>query len=178
MNRLRKRIANDEELTVKAFEEQLAKEVESEDLTAEDSMDEAQELLRQANELLSSTVLPDEEKIVDSSKEDEVNEVLKACDNLQKEIAEKEMRISSETQKGIQDEIGDEAHGGDPSVSEVVKTTVDCDTDKEVFPTNSQYVARITRRLDRVASSLEAKGMKKMAFRIDQISDKLESLLK
>jgi hypothetical protein len=39
--------------------------------------------LRQANELLSSTELPDEEKIVDSSDETSEKEaILKACDEL------------------------------------------------------------------------------------------------
>jgi hypothetical protein len=78
----------------------------------------------------------------------------------------------------LEDKIGDEAHGGDPSVSDIVDTKVDVSTDKEVFPTNSEYVARITKRLDRVANILEKRGLKRMAFRVDQLSDKLESSIR
>ena len=81
---------------------------------------------------------------------------------------------------GIEDSIGDEANGGDPSVSELPDTKIDCESDKEVFgrSTDSEYVAKITARLDRVAAALEARGMKKMAFRVDQLSDKLEASIR
>ena len=89
-------------------------------------------------------------------------------------------KMASEVNPGIEDNIGDEANGGDPSVSELPDTKIDCESDKEVFGqnTNSEYVAKITARLDRVASALEARGMKKMAFRVDQLSDKLEASIR
>lgn len=71
-------------------------------------------------------------------------------------------------------EIGDEAHGGDPSVSEITDSDVDVNTDAEVFPTDSEYVARITAKLDKVANYLEKTGKKRMAYRLDVLSDKLE----
>lgn len=89
-------------------------------------------------------------------------------------------KVASEVMHGIEDEIGDEANGGDPSVSELTDTRIDCKSDKEVFgqSTDSEYVAKITARLDRVAAALEARGMKKMAFRVDQLSDKLEASIR
>lgn len=94
-----------------------------------------------------------------------------------KEASEK---VASEVKPGIEDKIGDEANGGDPSVSELPDTKIDCESDKEVFGqnTDSEYVAKITARLDRVAAALEARGMKKMAFRVDQLSDKLEASIR
>ena len=94
-----------------------------------------------------------------------------------KEVSEK---VASEMKPGIEDKIGDEANGGDPSVSELPDTKIDCESDKEVFGqnTDSEYVAKITARLDRVAAALEARGMKKMAFRVDQLSDKLEASIR
>ena len=89
-------------------------------------------------------------------------------------------KCASEVKPGIEDKIGDEANGGDPSVSALPDTKIDCDTDKEVFGqnTDSAYVAKITARLDRVAAALERRGMKKMAFRVDQLSDKLEASIR
>ena len=89
-------------------------------------------------------------------------------------------KVASEVNPGIEDSIGDEANGGDPSVSELPDTKIDCESDKEVFgrSTDSEYVAKITARLDRVAAALEARGMKKMAFRVDQLSDKLEASIR
>ena len=94
-----------------------------------------------------------------------------------KEASEK---VASEVKPGIEDKIGDEVNGGDPSVSELPDTKIDCESDKEVFGqnTDSEYVAKITARLDRVAAALEARGMKKMAFRVDQLSDKLEASIR
>ena len=88
--------------------------------------------------------------------------------------------MASEAMPGIEDKIGDEANGGDPSVSELPDTKIDCESYKDVFGqnTDSEYVAKITARLDRVASALEARGMKKMAFRVDQLSDKLEASIR
>lgn len=93
---------------------------------------------------------------------------------------ESSKKMASEAKPGIEDKIGDEANGGDPSVSELPDTKIDCESDKEVFGrnTDSEYVAKITARLDRVASALEARGMKKMAFRVDQLSDKLEASIR
>lgn len=89
-------------------------------------------------------------------------------------------KTASEVKPGVEDKIGDEANGGDPSVSDLPDTKIDCESDKEVFGqnTDSEYVAKITARLDRVAAALEARGMKKMAFRVDQLSDKLEASIR
>lgn len=115
--------------------------------------------------------LPDEKEIV--SEEDAV---LADCDKVEAAITAAERKAST-VKPGIEDRIGDQSHGGDPSVSALPKTKIDCDTDKKVFGkhTDCEYVASITKKLDRVAAALEKRGMNRMAFRIDQLSDKLEA---
>ena len=167
------------------------------------------EVIAAAEELLADAELPDEQKIVgdhdvqdilkDADElEDELDrhEVIADADALEDELdacttaseccpeCGKEpcecKKVASEVNPGIEDNIGDEANGGDPSVSELPDTKIDCESDKEVFgrSTDSEYVAKITARLDRVAAALEARGMKKMAFRVDQLSDKLEASIR
>ena len=109
------------------------------------------------------------------AKEQEKSE--KAC--VAQELKDVERKIASLEEKGIEDEIGEENMGG-PSV------VLTRDVDKDIIntfgdiklPTNSEYVASITKRLDRVANILEEKGMKRLAFRVDQLSDKIESSIK
>ena len=60
---------------------------------------------------------------------------------------DEESIVASETTPGIEDEIGDEAKGGDPSVSNLVDTKVDVSTDKEVYPTKSEYVAKLQKHI-------------------------------
>ena len=167
------------------------------------------EVIDAAEKLLADAELPDEQKIVgdhdvqdilkDADElEDELDrhEVIADADDLEDELdacttageccpeCGKEpcecKKVASEVNPGIEDSIGDEANGGDPSVSELPDTKIDCESDKEVFgrSTDSEYVAKITARLDRVAAALEARGMKKMAFRVDQLSDKLEASIR
>lgn len=167
------------------------------------------EVIAAAEKLLADAELPDEQKIVgdhdvqdilkDADElEDELDrhEVIADADDLEDELdayttaseccpeCGKEpcecKKVASEVNPGIEDSIGDEANGGDPSVSELPDTKIDCESDKEVFgrSTDSEYVAKITARLDRVAAALEARGMKKMAFRVDQLSDKLEASIR
>ena len=167
------------------------------------------EVIAAAEELFADAELPDEQKIVgdhdvqdilkDADElEDELDrhEVIADADALEDELdacttaseccpeCGKEpcecKKVASEVNPGIEDSIGDEANGGDPSVSELPDTKIDCESDKEVFgrSTDSEYVAKITARLDRVAAALEARGMKKMAFRVDQLSDKLEASIR
>ena len=149
---------------------------------AEDQDDEVAEVIKACKELEEKITAAEKEFEVED-KDDEVAEVIKACEELEEKVTateepnlpDEESIVASETTPGIEDEIGDEAKGGDPSVSDLVDTKVDVSTDKEVYPTNSEYVASITKRLDRVATILEKRGMKRMAFRVDQLSDKLES---
>ena len=167
------------------------------------------EVIASAEELLADAELPDEKKIIgDHDVQDVLKEADELDDELgRQEVAddadalEKELdacttaseccpecgkepceckKVASEVNPGIEDSIGDEANGGDPSVSELPDTKIDCESDKEVFgrSTDSEYVAKITARLDRVAAALEARGMKKMAFRVDQLSDKLEASIR
>lgn len=179
---------------------------ESCDFTAGDDCEDCDEtaaLLAEANEFLASvdgTDLPDAKACV--SEEDEI---VKACDDVEKQIAcveaeEKEKaeakeaseilascdaverkiiaaeRRASTVRKGIEDRIGDQAHGGQPSTRELAKSKPAVGTRKGVFGTNSrsQYVASITKRLDRVADILEKQGKKRMAFRIDRLADAIE----
>lgn len=207
-------------IAIEELEEQLADELEMDDVKVEETTDaENDELIAEAEEILKAfeeeaeeapapveaeeaeapapveaadTEVSDDKEIV--SEEDEI---IKACEELEAKIAafeaeeaevpapveacdekEEEVKTASETTPGIEDEIGDEAKGGDPSVSTITDSHVDVSTDKEVFPTNSEYVAKITQRLDRVANILEKRGMKRMAFRVDQLSDKLEASIR
>ena len=140
-------------------------------------------------EACGDTEVSDDKEIIS-----EEEEIIAACEELEAKIAafeaeeeinacgdadvEEEVKTASETTPGLEDEIGDEAKGGDPSVSTITDSQVDVSTDKEVFPTNSEYVAKITARLDRVATILEKRGMTRMAFRVDQLSDKLEASIR
>lgn len=147
---------------------------------------DVQDILKDADELEDE--LDRHEVIADADAlEDELDACTTAgecCPECGKEPCECKKESSkkkaSEVNPGIEDNIGDEANGGDPSVSELPDTKIDCESDKEVFGrnTDSEYVAKITARLDRVAAALEARGMKKMAFRVDQLSDKLEASIR
>ena len=147
---------------------------------------DVQDILKDADELEDE--LDRHEVIADADDlEDELDACTTAgesCPECGKEPCEcnKEAskKVASEVKPGLEDKIGDEANGGDPSVSELPDTKIDCESDKEVFGqnTDSEYVAKITARLDRVAAALEARGMKKMAFRVDQLSDKLEASIR
>lgn len=206
-------------IAIEALEEQLADELEMEDVEKADGSEE-KELIAEAEEILKAfeeeeaeeapaapapapveeaeeapaveaegdadTEVPDDKEILS-----EEEEIIAACEELEAKIAvfeaaeeinacgdTEEVKTASETTPGIEDEIGDEAKGGDPSVSTITDSKVDVSTDKEVFPTNSEYVAKITARLDRVANILEKRGMKRMAFRVDQLSDKLEASIR
>ncbi len=155
----------------------------------EEASEEAEAVLAEADKVIEmceaaeKAELPDEKEIVES----EEQQVLKECSDLEKKLEgadcpdcgkeQCECKKASETKKGIEDDITDTANGGDPSVSELPDTKIDCGTDKEVFGrnTDSEYVASITKKLDRVAAALERRGMNRMAFRIDQLSDRLEA---
>lgn len=161
------------------------------DFETEETQDEVKQVIESCDKLEkeiesseADTVAPDDKAIISEEKE-----ILDACEKLEAKIASmeaeeapapvEEVKTASEVKPGVEDEIGDEADGGDASVSSIVDTKIDVSTDKEVFPTNSEYVAKITARLDRVANILEKRGMKRMALRVDQLSDKLEaSILK
>ena len=146
---------------------------------------DVQDILKEADELEDEI-----DRIETATEADELEKKLQACEEPKKaekcpECGEEECKCASEktaseTAPGIEDKIGDEANGGDPSVSELPDTKIDCETDKEVFGQNSdsEYIARITARLDRVADALDARGMKRMAFRVDQLSDKLEASIR
>lgn len=172
---------------------------------AEQDLDDAEELMDEDD--FDEEVIKIEEEEDDD--DDEIGDVQSDIDAVEERIAKEEIvaackevesaiamaeekdacgdgeekpsaKKASEEKKGIEDEIGDEAHGGDPSVSDVAPggDDVDVSTDKEVFPTNSEFVAKITKRLDRVATELEKRGMKRMAFRVDQLSDKIEASIR
>lgn len=94
------------------------------------------------------------------------------------ELEDVERKIASIEKKGIEDEITQTVSGAEPTTSNVVKTKIDVETLPEVAGSNSEYVAKITKRLDRVANILEKRGMKRLAFRVDQLSDKIESSIK
>ena len=193
-------VEGDDEIVVDELEEQAPEELEVSDVEAEDDNKEAEDEVKAAEELLAEleaddencetddeiavaedilapvaddeVELPDDKEIVDA---DDVKEVLDACDELEQKLGADEAVTASEAEPGIEDEIEDTANGGDPTLSELPDTQIDTATDAEVYPTESEYVARVTARLDKIASILERKGMKKMAFRVDKLSDELEA---
>lgn len=195
MRNTKSRFASENIIAIEELAEQLDEELGLNDLDQATSDEDVvpieetvtdDDLATAADELVEAE-LPDEQEII--STDDEAEEILAEAEELEKQLDETEKsqtcpkcgsancKCASEVAPGIEDEIGDEANGGDPTVSTIVDNDVDCDTDKEVFGqnTDSEYVAKVVARLDRVASALEKRGMKKMAFRIDQLSDRLEA---
>lgn len=173
-----------EDIELDSLDEQLPEELDSEELApmAEDAeMPEDEASFEVAEDDVDGDVLElpedkEDEAILSEDEEDLSDEDLAFLDD----VEEEETMTASETAPGIEDEIGDEANGGDPSVSEVAPggDGVEVDTDAEVFPTESEYVANIVSKLDKVANYLEKHGQKKMAYRIDMLSDKLEQSIK
>lgn len=187
----RRRASESGKLTMAALDKQLDETTttvpidEDETITGGDA-DERKMLLAEAQSFLAeieklgcgdNTELPDDKTIVSDEQKvlDECDEVEASIDKIEKD--EFKAKSASVENKGIEDEIGDEANGGDQSVSNEVKNDVDTQTDKEVYGQNTScsYVASITHRLDRVANILEGMGHKRMAFRIDRLSDALEA---
>lgn len=172
-----------EDIELDSLDEQLPEELDSEELAplAEDAeipedLEETEGDFEVAEDEVDEDVLElpedqDDEAILSDEEDD-----LAFLD----EFEEEETTTASEVAPGIEDEIGDEANGGDPSVSEIAEggEGVEVSTDAEVFPTKSEYVAKITARLDRVANYLEKHGQKKMAYRIDLLSDRLEASIR
>lgn len=194
-------VADDEivvdEMTEQAPEELEVEDIETDDLEAaikeaeemigddeeivvgDDEVDDIDDDIAVAEDMLAPTAddeveLPDDEEIVNA---EDVQEVLDACDELEQKLGDDAI-TASEEEPGIEDEIQDTANGGDPTVSELPETQIDTATDAEVYPTESQYVAHLTARLDKIATALERKGLKKMAFRVDKLSDELENSVK
>ena len=169
--------ASELEEAIKAAEEMIGDNEELED--EEDNVDEdiaiAEDVLAPIADDDDELVLPDDDGDIVSS--EEVQEVLDACDELEQQF-DADAFTASETQPGVEDEIGDEANGGDSSVSNLADAEIDTKTNAEVFPTESEYVARVTARLDKIATALERKGLKRMAFRVDKLSDELENSIK
>lgn len=175
-----------EDIELDSLDEQLPEELDSEELAplAEDAeipeeLEETEGDFEVAEDEVDEDVLElpedqDDETILSDEEEDD----LAFLD----EFEEEETTTASEVAPGIEDEIGDEANGGDPSVSEIAEggEGVEVSTDAEVFPTESDRVAvaKITARLDRVANYLEKHGQKKMAYRIDLLSDRLEASIR
>jgi hypothetical protein len=173
-----------EDIELDSLDEQLPEELDSEELAplAEDAeipedLEETEGDFEVAEDEVDEDVLElpedqDDETILSDEEDDD----LAFLD----EFEEEETTTASEVAPGIEDEIGDEANGGDPSVSEIAEggEGVEVSTDAEVFPTESEYVAKITARLDRVANYLEKHGQKKMAYRIDLLSDRLEAIIR
>lgn len=124
---------------------------------------------------IESTIAKIEEEEKGRKEEKEASEILASCDDIERRIVAAERRAST-VRKGIEDRIGDQVHGGQASVSSLARTKIQTGTRKGVFGTNSrsQYVASITKRLDRVADILEKQGKTKMAFRIDRLADAIE----
>lgn len=164
----------------------------------------AEELVRDADD----DIVPDDKKVIADddaqsicAEADELenqiacHEVTAEADALEKELdactttagescpecGKKPCECNKESSEKVASELkpGDEANGGDPSVSEIVDNDIDAESIRDVVGIeDKEYVAKITARLDRVANALEKRGMKRMAFRVDQLSDRLEASVK
>lgn len=130
------------------------------------------------DDILDEEIINDE-FTAEEEVEDDVEEIEEDIDSLDEDDDVEASLFASEEVPGIEDDITDTALGGDPTVQEVVEqgseAKKEVSDDSEVFPTNSEYVASIVKRLDKIATYLEKTGRKKLAFRIDKISDALES---
>ena len=139
---------------------------------------EKDEVINDCNEVenhIACIEAAEKEEAEKNAEAKEASEILASCDAIERRIVAAERRAST-VSKGIEDRIGDQKNGGQASVSSLAKTKVPVGTRKGVFGTNSrsQYVASITKRLDRVADILEKQGKTRMAFRIDRLADAIE----
>ena len=176
--------ADELEEAIKAAEEMIGDDediVVGGDEEVENAEDDVDEDIAIAEDVLApvaddaEVALPDDDDDIVS--DEEVKEVLDACDELEDQLGADAV-TASEVEPGVEDKIGDEAKGGDPSVSDLPETQIDTATNAEVYPTESEYVARVTARLDKIATALERKGLKRMAFRVDKLSDELENSIR
>ena len=179
----RRKVANEIKDMLEAMEEdfvvedELDEEIPEEELVDEDIEDE--------DDIDIEAMLADDddddiedEDDEDDDIEDDIEALLAEEDDEDDEDDDIEAFFASEEAPGIEDSIQDTGDGGDPTVKEVTDkggdAADDVDEDPEVFPTNSEYVAKITEKLDVIASAIEKSGNKKLALRVDLISDKLE----
>ena len=193
---------SDKKDVLAALEDEIASALaEGKDSNAKNITADGESLVSEAENLGKYADLPEDKQLV--AEDEEKNQVLKACDaieakiaSLSKErtmtaaknslaseiafcermIAKAESKTSSVADKnGIEEEIGNEAAGEDPSVSTVTKSEPDCETLCEVATGKNEFVAKsITRRLDRCADVCEKRGLTKLAFAIDKMSDEIE----
>ena len=153
-------------------------------------LDEIEETIPQEEVLESEEpMLPEDEDQDTIISDEQLEEVLASLEDgqlqaqeeqieVEQELQEEENLVASQEFPGIEDEIQDTANGGEPTTSQIApggeQAKGEVSTDAEVFPTNSEYVAQVVEKLDDIAGTLEKMGMKKLAFRIDTLSDKLE----
>jgi len=122
--------------------------------------------------------------------DEDLDEIEECCDEPGMDMDEPETasddRAASEKKPGIEDEITqdylsemeDVAHGEElatqPDTNAAARNTTPKSAAKE-------YVARLwsaRQRLDRVANYLEKSGRRKLAFRIDKVSDSIDARIK
>ena len=152
-----------EDVELEETDEQIPEELEADDLNVvDDEVEDETFDVADNNEDEALVELPEDEDDDAILSDEQEDDDLSFLDDEEDSVTASEV------------EIGDEAHGGDPSVSEITDNDVEVNTDAEVFPTDSEYVAKITAKLDKVASYLEKTGRKRMAYRLDVLSDKLE----
>ena len=115
----------------------------------------------------------DYEEYLDSNLDEELDDIEGD------ETAEEDIAIGSEVNPGIEDTVGNEASGGDPSLS--IDPIADgygddaqaeaLDMDKDVVVA---HVKSLIARLDRVAAKYEQAGNIRMAYKVDKAAEKLE----
>lgn len=75
-------------------------------------------------------------------------------------------RVAIRKKSGIEEQIGDQGRGGDPSVSTLFM--------RKPLPTMGEAVKKLTARLDFLADECQKNGMRKAAYSIDRISNEIE----
>lgn len=101
------------------------------------------------------------------------DEIYSSIDELEDQITASLRRKADINRPGIEDTIGNEAHGGTPSVSEVVPGGDDVKLNEN---DQQEAIKGIVARIDHIANYCQRAGYKRLAYNLDIISDKLESL--
>lgn len=158
-----KNLSKEEQLQMIGDEDDEIEEDEDEEVDFDDELDELEDVIDESGE--------DDE--VFSFEDDEI----------------KEFKEDDEIEAAIEDEIGNETNGngpgGDRSVSlekelvgggnvEFDKEDEYEDSIRNVVTARKARVASIVAKLDNIADRLEKAGNKKLAYRVDVVSDKLE----
>jgi len=157
--------AQDEELEEEEDEIELGQDEEEEIKAQDEEFEEEEEIEVGQDEDLVSQIEELSQELEEVEDEEEAEDIISSARN---RAAKRRKTRSSEKSPGVEDQITQDYLD---EVEEAAGSKV-----KTVEPKNA-FVARVkvaTQRLDRVADYLEKKGDKRLALRIDRLSDALD----